>query len=449
MVLSLALIVLSIASAQVFFPSTQPDQSVNVPSSLMVELNVNKDATGTQMPVYSNGEAMQLVVRPSQDAYLYIFNVANNVLSLVMPNAYTGQEIRVAAGSSYTFPAAGSNFSFSAGPALGVNKVIALASSQPLAVASLSGLRSEAELNSYVAGGASLDAAYFQVGDLAPAMAATPAPTPVVPQAQLQAVSPTPTAAPVASGAGNIASPSSYSSGAPLDSAVSADAYNAAVTGQSYAQNTGATSSGTVYAHSQSVAALGQPLGSANPNAANNIDYSPYYSGYYANLYRDFYRGLITSDELAAQAINLSNAVHAGSTSAIALGSAGTGGNNVAALAASAAASHASGYNWYAQRQLELFSDNSSFHFTQSEKSSEANFHSAADPWTLYSYLDNQLGQQGWIQNWRRDYTNTGLGQDIVIADYVSAQYQTNHISLRVELTKQADGNFKIISSLY
>ncbi|MEZ4605936.1 MAG: DUF4384 domain-containing protein [Deinococcales bacterium] len=83
-----------------------------------------------------------------------------------MPNAYTCQEIRVAAGSSYTFPAAGSNFSFSAGPALGVNKVIALASSQPLAVASLSGLRSEAELNSYVAGGASLDAAYFQVGDL-------------------------------------------------------------------------------------------------------------------------------------------------------------------------------------------------------------------------------------------------------------------------------------------
>lgn len=100
--------------------------------------NFNVDVTldkGGSRPVYQLGENVQISVRVSQSAYVYLFSVKpDGEITQILPNRYDqqGQNNRLAAGETRTFPPANARYSFSIAPPQGLSKVIAVASKQQL-----------------------------------------------------------------------------------------------------------------------------------------------------------------------------------------------------------------------------------------------------------------------------------------------------------------------------
>jgi hypothetical protein len=119
---------------------------VNPIPGFEVDVWLDKDQSGRDAPAYRIGENLQISVRPSVDAYVYLFSLAaDGEVVQVLPNRYDadGGNNFVRGGTVRTFPPSGARYTFNVAPPQGLAKVIAVASRRPLDVSTLATFRSE------------------------------------------------------------------------------------------------------------------------------------------------------------------------------------------------------------------------------------------------------------------------------------------------------------------
>ncbi|WP_456830049.1 DUF4384 domain-containing protein [Deinococcus sp. UYEF24] len=112
-----------------------------VVSSLKLRVWTDRDPSGQNTPTYASGDKIQVFVAPTQDAYVYLFNVqTDGQITQILPNRFSRAEL-IKANTVKAFPGPGDKFTYNiAGPS-GVNKVLALASSTPLNLSQLSSFK--------------------------------------------------------------------------------------------------------------------------------------------------------------------------------------------------------------------------------------------------------------------------------------------------------------------
>jgi hypothetical protein len=119
---------------------------VNPLPAFDVEVWVDKDPSGREAPAYRVGEEIRIGVRVAEDAYVYLFSVgsAGEVVQ-ILPNRFdeAGRNNFMRAGTTRTFPPQGARYAFTVDPPMGLAKVIAVASKQPLDTRQLAQFRSE------------------------------------------------------------------------------------------------------------------------------------------------------------------------------------------------------------------------------------------------------------------------------------------------------------------
>ncbi|AAF10753.1 PEGA domain-containing protein [Deinococcus radiodurans] len=115
-----------ISAQSIIVNPTQPDLSVSV--------RVDKDTTGSANPVYLDGEPIRISTSVNRDAYVYLFNLdSTGEVTQILPNRLSNSGGNfVKANTTVTFPSQGDNFVFNVGGPVGLNKVLALASLEPL-----------------------------------------------------------------------------------------------------------------------------------------------------------------------------------------------------------------------------------------------------------------------------------------------------------------------------
>ncbi|UBV42908.1 DUF4384 domain-containing protein [Deinococcus taeanensis] len=112
-----------------------------VPTSLSVNLSVDRDPSGNLTPVYRVGDAIRIRATVNEDAYVYLFNInPDGTTDQILPNHLSGTHF-VRAGQTRTFPAPGDHFVFNVSGPRGVNKVLVIASRTPLNLDELSSYR--------------------------------------------------------------------------------------------------------------------------------------------------------------------------------------------------------------------------------------------------------------------------------------------------------------------
>ena len=108
---------------------------VNPKPSFKVEVSLDKDASGEGTPSYSVGAAITINVKVSAAAYVYLFDVrSTGEIQQILPNNYddAGKNNYVQAGQTKTFPAPDAPYTFTVEKPRGLDKVIAVASKDPL-----------------------------------------------------------------------------------------------------------------------------------------------------------------------------------------------------------------------------------------------------------------------------------------------------------------------------
>lgn len=115
-------------------PSQTGDLLSNTHATFALKLWLNKDPGGVGMSQYSVGDSITVGVQPSQDAYIYLFDVGSDGhITLFAPNGYDGPRGNwVRGGNKATFPRTGAKYTLTVGGPLGQNRVLALASKGPL-----------------------------------------------------------------------------------------------------------------------------------------------------------------------------------------------------------------------------------------------------------------------------------------------------------------------------
>ncbi|GHF41291.1 hypothetical protein HNQ07_001494 [Deinococcus metalli] len=109
-----------------------------VPTSLSVQVWVNRDPSGARTPSYRIGENISISARVSEDAYVYLFNInPDGTTDQILPNRLGGSNF-VRAGQIRTFPSASDNFQFNIAGPYGLNKVLVIASRTQLNLSELS-----------------------------------------------------------------------------------------------------------------------------------------------------------------------------------------------------------------------------------------------------------------------------------------------------------------------
>ncbi|MBW6457105.1 MAG: PEGA domain-containing protein [Trueperaceae bacterium] len=119
---------------------------VNPIPGFEVDVWLDKDPSGRDAPAYRVGENLEISVRPSADAYVYLFSLAaDGEVVQVLPNRYDadGSNNFVSGGTVRTFPPGGARYTFNVAPPQGLAKVMAVASRRPLDVSTLASFRSE------------------------------------------------------------------------------------------------------------------------------------------------------------------------------------------------------------------------------------------------------------------------------------------------------------------
>lgn len=142
-VLLLALVGAALAQNVVISPRSIV---VNPVPGFDLEVWVDKDTSGRDAPSYDVGEAIRISVRPSVDAYVYLFSIAaDGEIVQVLPNRFDGAggEPFVRAGQTRTFPPSGARYQFNVAPPNGLAKVIAVASRTQLDTSTLASFRAE------------------------------------------------------------------------------------------------------------------------------------------------------------------------------------------------------------------------------------------------------------------------------------------------------------------
>lgn len=108
---------------------------INPKPSFGVEVFVDRDASGDGSPSYAIGEEIRIGVRPSEAAYIYLFNVrSSGEIVQILPNRFdaAGQNNFLQAGQTTYFPADNAPYTFNVDGPRGLDKVIAVASKEPL-----------------------------------------------------------------------------------------------------------------------------------------------------------------------------------------------------------------------------------------------------------------------------------------------------------------------------
>ena len=124
---------------------------VNPAPAFNVQVWLDKDPTGLASPNYAVGEAVRISVRPSEDAYIYLYSIgADGEVVQILPNRFdaAGANNFVRAGSVRVFPPNDARYSFNVAPPQGLAKVMVVASRSPLNVSSLLSFRVSAEFAS-------------------------------------------------------------------------------------------------------------------------------------------------------------------------------------------------------------------------------------------------------------------------------------------------------------
>lgn len=115
-------------------PIDQPD-----PIRFDVDVTI-QGRSGTNARQYWIGEDVQISVRPSIDAYIYLFSINSfGRVERIFPNRFdsSGRDIFVRAGNTKYFPPRGADYRFTVAAPTGTDTVVAIASANPLRDASL------------------------------------------------------------------------------------------------------------------------------------------------------------------------------------------------------------------------------------------------------------------------------------------------------------------------
>lgn len=141
--LTFGLIGMSLAAPQIDTRGLVVNPIPVTPTGLQTWVWNDRDPSGNGTPVYRPGDTMKLYVKANKDSYIYLFSVdANGKVDLILPNGYSGGGNYVKANQIKQFPAPGARFNFSVDNVLGVNKVLAVASTTKLNIAQLATVRS-------------------------------------------------------------------------------------------------------------------------------------------------------------------------------------------------------------------------------------------------------------------------------------------------------------------
>jgi len=113
-----------------------------LPTDLQVRVWVNKDPSKTGNPVYQIGERIQVSVQVNRDAYVYIFSVkSTGEIGLILPNAFDQSNL-LRAGETRTYPpAVGARYNLEVAGPEGQDRVLAVASRQPLSLAQIADIQ--------------------------------------------------------------------------------------------------------------------------------------------------------------------------------------------------------------------------------------------------------------------------------------------------------------------
>jgi hypothetical protein len=119
---------------------------VNPVPSFDVEVFVDRDPSGRGAPSYAIGESIELGVRVSEDAYVYLFSIsARGEVVQILPNRFddAGRNNFVRAGQTTFFPPRGARYNYVIDPPEGLAKVIAVASKREIDTRTLASFQSE------------------------------------------------------------------------------------------------------------------------------------------------------------------------------------------------------------------------------------------------------------------------------------------------------------------
>ena len=133
--------VAAFASAQEDVVISPQSIVVNPSPSFDVSVFVDKDSSGESAPVYNIGESVRIGVTVSEDAYVYLYSVhSNGTIEQILPNRLDdGRNNFVSAGSTRYFPPQNARYTFDVAGPQGLDKVIAVASREPLDLSTLRG----------------------------------------------------------------------------------------------------------------------------------------------------------------------------------------------------------------------------------------------------------------------------------------------------------------------
>lgn len=148
----------SVVSAQNSVVISPQSIVVNPKPSFNVEVFVDKDGSGERSPSYEVGETIQIGVRVSESAYVYLYNVrSSGEITQILPNQFdeAGRNNYVQAGQTKYFPEDSAGYTFDVAGPRGLDKVIAVASREPLDTAQLADFGSNPDFASSNQGEAS------------------------------------------------------------------------------------------------------------------------------------------------------------------------------------------------------------------------------------------------------------------------------------------------------
>jgi hypothetical protein len=128
---------------------------VNPTPTFNVQVWLDKDPTGLATPSYAVGEAVRISVRPSEDAYIYLYSIgADGEVVQILPNRFDAEGANnfVRAGNVRSFPPNDARYAFNVAPPQGLAKVMVVASRTPLNVSTLLSFRASSQFASGLLG---------------------------------------------------------------------------------------------------------------------------------------------------------------------------------------------------------------------------------------------------------------------------------------------------------
>ncbi len=145
----------SVALAQESVVISPQSIVVNPKPSFSVEVFTDRDTSGEGIPTYQIGEQITIGVRVSSAAYIYLFNIkSNGEIQQILPNRYDqqGQNNFLEVGQTRYFPRPDAPYTFDIAGPRGLDKVIAVASKDPLDTSQLANFSQDPNFASSNAG---------------------------------------------------------------------------------------------------------------------------------------------------------------------------------------------------------------------------------------------------------------------------------------------------------